>query len=69
MLWGDIRHGVCEDRLVKDIDLGMEKRRTPIYCPSINLPEQGDDVLWGVDPGIGTDEISPSWPIPMVSYL
>ena len=45
MLWGDI------------IDLGMKKCRTPIYYPNIDLPEQVDSVLWGVGPGIGSDEI------------
>lgn len=60
MLWGAIHHGVCEDCPVEGIDLGMEKRCRPIYYPSIDLPEQGDGVLWGADPGKSTDEISPS---------
>lgn len=36
----------------------------------IFLPEQGDGVLWGVKPRIGTDEISASnQPTPMVGNL
>lgn len=44
----------------------MEKQRTPIYCPGVDLPEQGHGVLWSVTPRIGTDQISPSQPTPMV---
>lgn len=60
MLWGDIHHGVCEDRPVGGICLGMEKR-PPLTCySSVGLSERGDGVLWGAGLGVGTDEISPN---------
>lgn len=60
MLWGDIHHGVCEDRPVQGIGLSMKKRPMPTCYPSTDLPERGDGVLWGVGLGVGTGEISPS---------